>query len=328
MTISVDQIVDRRALRKRVTFWRVISLVLMVLAIGALVSATGIFDKFAEKNYDHIARVKISGVITNDKPLLTLLKKLKEEDAVKAVILDISSPGGSTTGGEAVYEAVRDISKNKPVATSVGTLAASAGYMIASASDHIVARRSSIVGSIGVIFQYADASRLLDKIGVSMNEIKSAPLKAEPSPFHPASDEAKAMIDRLVQDSFNWFVSIVAQRRDMSDFQVRRLADGSIFTGRQGVENGLIDAIGDEETARKWLIENKEIGNELNIVTWSPIRPSEQLFQNPAGISKGILSKIAEQFGLQFPSGATKAIKDVLPERLFLDGLISMMQTK
>lgn len=328
MTLSVDQIVDRRALRKRVTFWRVISLVLLVLAIATLLATTGLFEKFSEKKSAHIARVKISGVITNDKPLLKLLENLKEDDAVKAVILDISSPGGSTTGGEAVYEAVRELSKNKPVATSVGTLAASAGYMIASASDHIVARRSSIVGSIGVIFQYADASRLLDKIGVSMNEIKSAPLKAEPSPFHPASDEAKAMINRLVQDSFNWFVGIVAERRDMSDFQVRKLADGSIFTGRQGVENGLIDAIGDEETARKWLVENKEIGNELKIVTWNPVRPSEQFFQNPAGMSKGILSRLAEELGLQFPSGATKAIKDVLPERLFLDGLISMMQTK
>lgn len=328
MTLAVDQIVDRRALRKRVTFWRVISLVLLVLAILALTATTGFFKKFTEKNSAHIARVHISGVITNDKPLLKMLKNLKDEDAVKAVILDISSPGGSTVGGEAVYEAVREISKIKPVATTVGTLAASAGYMIASASDHIVARRSSIVGSIGVIFQYADASRLLDKIGVSINEIKSAPLKAEPSPFHPASEEAKAMIDRLVQDSFNWFVEIVAERREMSEFQVRKLADGSIFTGSQGLENGLIDAIGDDETARNWLIENKEIGDELKIVTWRPNRPSDQLFQNPAGLGNAVLSWFAKDIGLHFSSSTTKAIKEVLPERLFLDGLISMMQTK
>lgn len=328
MTSSVDQIVDRRALRKRLTFWRVAALLLLVLAVIGLAAATGIFENLIAKNNAHIARVQISGVITNDKPLLKMLKNLKNEDAVKAVILDISSPGGSTVGGEAVYEAVREISKVKPVATSVGSLAASAGYMIASASDHIVARRSSIVGSIGVIFQYADASRLLDKIGVSINEIKSAPLKAEPSPFHPASDEAKAMIDKLIQDSFNWFVGIVAERRNMTDFQVRRLADGSIFTGSQGLENGLVDAVGDEETARKWLVAEKSVSDNLEIITWSPVRPQDQLFANPAGLSRGVLAWLSKEFNLQSSRNATKAIGKLLPERLFLDGLISMMQTK
>ena len=158
MAIDAESIIDRRQLRRKVTFWRIVTFVILAGLIIALVKATGIGNLLGEKSRDHIARVKITGVITNDRPLLKLLGELKKDKHVKGVILNISSPGGSTVGGEAIFEAVRQLAEKKPVATSVGTLAASAGYMIASASDHIVARRSSIVGSIGVIFQYADAS--------------------------------------------------------------------------------------------------------------------------------------------------------------------------
>ena len=323
--LSADMIVDRRKMKRRLTFWRIAALVLLALAALALLSAAGAFENLGKKSADHIARVSISGVITNDKPLLELLDDLKDKDQVKGVILDISSPGGSTVGGEAIYEAVLDLAKEKPVATSVGTLAASAGYMIASASDHIVARRSSIVGSIGVIFQYGQVSELLDKIGVEVNEIKSAPLKAEPSPFHEASDEAKAMIDRLVQDSYQWFVSIVAEQRDFTPFKAKQLADGSIFTGAQGLENGLIDAIGDEETAKEWLVSEKELSDDLEILTWKPDRKSGGVFTNPAGIGRSGLNWIAKQFGLNPTGQSIDAIKQALPQRLFLDGLISML---
>lgn len=326
--MTPDQIIDRRAMKRRVTFWRIATLVLLVLAILGMLSAAGAFKGLGKKQADHIARVKISGVITNDKPLLDLLSDLEDEDQVKGVILDISSPGGSTVGGEAIYEAVLSLGKTKPVVTSVGTLAASAGYMIAAASDHIVARRSSIVGSIGVIFQYGQVTELLEKIGVEVNEIKSAPLKAEPSPFHETTPEAKAMIDRLVQDTYNWFVSIVAERRKFTDFKAKQLADGSIFTGSQGLENGLIDAIGDEETAKSWLVDNRELSDDLDILTWSPKRNTDGLFANPAGNASLGLKWLAEQLGFA-PSGqAIETIREALPERLFLDGLISMLHIK
>lgn len=323
--LSPEQIIDRRKMKRRITFWRIASLGLLAVAIFGVLAAAGVFKGYGKKAADHIARVSISGVITNDKPLLELLDDLKEEDQVKAVILDISSPGGSTVGGEAIYEAVLALAKEKPVATSVGTLAASAGYMIAAASDHIVARRSSIVGSIGVIFQYGQVSELLNKIGVEVKEIKSAPLKAEPSPFHPATDEAKAMIDRLVQDTYNWFVGIVAERREFTASKAKQLADGSIFTGSQGLENGLIDAIGDEETAKQWLIEEKSVDAELEILTWKPVRKVNGLFANPAGIGNTGLNWIANQLGMNPASRSLETIKQALPQRLFLDGLISML---
>ena len=324
--LSADEIVDRRRMKRRITFWRIVALLLLAASIAAVLWALGAFEGLSKQSSDHIARVRISGVITNDKPMLDLLEDLKDKDQVKAVILDISSPGGSTVGGEAIYEAVRELAEEKPVATSVGTLAASAGYMIAAASDHIVARRSSIVGSIGVIFQYGQVSELLDKIGVEVKEIKSSPLKAEPSPFKPASPEAQAMIDRIVQDSYQWFVGLVAERRDFTPLKARQLADGSIFTGAQGLENGLIDEIGDEETAKAWLVAEKGLSKDLEIYSWKPDRGNDLYPSNPAGKAATALRWLAVQLGLAAPAAPLHELYEVLPDRLFLDGLVSMLQ--
>ena len=111
---------------------------------------------------------------------------------------------------------MRPLAAEKPVVAQVGTLAASAGYMIASATDHIVARKSSIVGSIGVLVQFPDVTGLMDKIGVKLEEVKSSPLKAEPSPFNPTTDEERAMVRNMILDSYDWFVGIVDERRPLT----------------------------------------------------------------------------------------------------------------
>ena len=321
MSINADEIIDRRRLRKKVSFWRIATFIVLGLALLSMIGFGLNKAGLSSASTDHIARVKITGVITNDEPMLKLLKELEDDEKVKAVILNISSPGGSTVGGEAIYEAVRELAAKKPVTTNVGTLAASAGYMIAAGSDHIVARRSSIVGSIGVLFQYADASELLDKVGVKVKTVKSSPLKAEPNPFNPASPEAVAMIDRLIQDTYKWFVGIVAERRDMKEFEVLRLADGSIFTGSQSLENGLIDAIGGEDVAIKWLNEEKDISKELKVIERKPKRPNDSIFGNPAAIAT-----IARLFGIEIGNSEAKALEDALRERLPLDGLVSIWQ--
>lgn len=321
MSINADEIIDRRRLRKKVSFWRIATFIVLGLALLSMIGFGLNKAGLSSASTDHIARVKITGVITNDEPMLKLLKELEEDEKVKAVILNISSPGGSTVGGEAIYEAVRELAAKKPVTTNVGTLAASAGYMIAAGSDHIVARRSSIVGSIGVLFQYADASELLDKVGVKVKTVKSSPLKAEPNPFNPASPEAVAMIDRLIQDTYKWFVGIVAERRNMKEFEVLRLADGSIFTGSQSLENGLIDAIGGEDVAIKWLNEEKDISEDLKVIERKPKRPSDSIFGNPAAIVT-----IARLFGIEIGNSEAKALEDAVRERLPLDGLVSIWQ--
>ncbi len=321
MALNADDIIDRRQLRKKVSFWRILTFGIAGLALIGLVIFGARNTLFSGAGSDHIARIKITGVITNDEPMLKLLKKVKDEERIKAVILNISSPGGSTVGGEAMYEAVRELAETKPVVTNVGTLAASAGYMIASASDHIVARRSSIVGSIGVLFQYADASELLKKVGVKVNSVKSSPLKAEPNPFSPTSEEAVAMIDRVIKDSYKWFVDIVTERRDLNRVQVLALADGSIFTGGQSLENGLIDAIGGEDKALEWLRDEKEINKDLKVIEYKPKRPGDGLFENPAA-----LVKLAEAFGIELSGNDIRELESAIRERLLLDGLVSIWQ--
>src|SRR5690606_25195932 len=243
-----DDIIDRRRLRRKLTLWRLA--VLLILAAAAALAAEWYWgDMLSGATRDHIARVRIEGTITEDDKLLDVLRSLRETDSVKGVILTIDSPGGTTAGGEAIYEAVRKLAEAKPTVAQVGTLAASAGYMIASAADHIVSRQSSIVGSIGVLFQYPDVTGLMDKIGVKLEGVKSTPLKAEPSPFNPTTEEERAMIRALVTDSYDWFVGLVEARRGLSRDQVLALADGSIFTGRQALQRKLVDELGGVETA-------------------------------------------------------------------------------
>lgn len=320
---TADEVIDRRQLRRKVSFWRIVTFLIVAVAlIGAILFAAG-DSLFSGTSKEHIARVNIHGVITNDKPVLDLLIALKEEKKVKAVILNISSPGGSTVGGESMYEAIRDLAAEKPVASNVGTLAASAGYMVASGSDHIVAWRTSIVGSIGVLFQYADASELLDKIGVKVDAIKSSPLKAEPNPFNPASEEAKAMIDRVVKDTYFWFVDIVTDRRPLNRTQVLALADGSVFSGQQALENGLIDAVGGEEKALEWLQEEREINSDLEVVLYKPKRPEDGLFGNPAAIVH-----IAKIFGIELQDNSAEKLEEIIRTRVLPQGLVSIWQAE
>ena len=312
--MTADAMIDRRRLRRKVTFWRVVA---FVIALVAIVSAALWQTEFSDSTKKpHIAKVRIEGTITEDEELLGRLKDIAESSSAKGVLLAIDSPGGTTAGGEAIYEAVRKIAETKPVVAQVGTLAASAGYMIASASDHIVARQSSIVGSIGVIVQYPNVTELLKNIGVTVEDIKSAPLKAEPSPFNPTNEEERAMMERMVRDSFNWFVDLVTERRPLERGEVLALADGSVFTGRQGLKNKLVDELGGEKEAIAWL-ESKDIDKDLEVIEW---RKPEQVdllsLQSIAGLAS------ARLFGLQGNAGGiAEALQN---EPLFLDGLVSV----
>src|SRR5262249_29488743 len=158
------------------------------VAVVALVS-TKTAERAGLTESRHIARVSLEGLITEDRAQLKLLQSIADSKQVAGVIVFINSPGGTTTGGEALVAGVRNVAKGKPVVAQFGTLATSAAYIAGLASDYVVARGNTITGSVGVIFQWAEVSQLLDKLGVKMNEVKSGPLKANPSPFQPL-DEA------------------------------------------------------------------------------------------------------------------------------------------
>ncbi|NDW04483.1 signal peptide peptidase SppA [Jiella pacifica] len=318
MVNVAGELIDRRRLRRRLSFWRITAVAIAVVALIAVPFLVGIPSAFDGRSSDQIARVSIEGMILEDRKLLELLDELKDDDNVKAVVMRIDSPGGTTAGGESIYQAVRAVAQKKPVAAQVGTLAASAGYMIAAGTDHIVARRTSIVGSIGVIFQYVNAEKLLATVGVEVNAIKSAPLKAEPSPFGPPPPGAEDMIRRLVMDTYDWFVGLVAERRGIAPGEARRLADGSIFTGQQGLGLKLVDEIGGEEAVRRWLETDKKIPAGLKFVDR---KPEDDSSFSLLGSARSLAYEIV---GLDLRAGN-------LPSALMmkagqLDGLVSLWQ--
>jgi protease-4 len=274
MISEAELIVDRRSLKRKLTLWRILAVVLAIVAIAALLWETG-----GRKRADHLARISIEGVITGDQKTLDLLKEVNEADQVKAVILRIDSPGGTTAGSEAIYEAVRKISARKPVVAVMDTVAASGGYITALAADRIVARGNTITGSIGVIFSFPEVSKLLDTVGIKMEELKSGDLKAEPSPYRPVTEKVRAVSMDMVRDGYEWFTGLVAERRQMPMERVRELSDGRVYTGRQAIAAKLIDELGGEETAVAWLASEKNIAAGLEIVDWEP-KPAT----NPAGL--------------------------------------------
>ncbi len=316
MALRADDIIDRRRLRRKLTFWRVATLLVAAVAI-AVFGFWAMSDVLPGQSRAHIAQVRIEGTIMEDEELLDRLERIEKADAVKGVILTIDSPGGTTAGGEAIYEAVRRIAEKKPVTAQVGTLAASAGYMIASASDHIVARQSSIIGSIGVLVQFPDLTGLMDKLGVRLEAIKSSPLKAEPSPFNPTTEEERAMLRAMILDSYDWFVELVTERRPLSREEVLVLADGSVFTGRQALDRKLVDALGGEEVALEWL-KSKGVDGDLEILEWKPRRDGSFL------IAQTFTRAIADAIGL--PASGADLLRELGGDRLFLDGLLSVWQ--
>lgn len=314
--MDYDAIADRRRMRRKLGFWRAAALVTLVLAVAALAYVSDLLPADG-RGGPQIARIEVSGLITADQNLLKRLEDLRENDDVEAVIVAIESPGGTTYGGERLYDAIRAIAQTKPVAAEVRGLAASAGYMVAIATDHIVAGQASIVGSIGVIFQYGNVSELLDRIGVSVDAVKSAPLKAEPSPFEETSGEAEEMIARLVMDSYDWFVAMVAERRDFSREKALRLSDGSIFTGRQALDNGLVDALGAEAEIRSYFV-SRGIDEDLRIVEWQPRGEGGPFFLKAlAGAFGGWVGDVA---------AIPEIFEGLTDRKLFLDGLVSVWQ--
>lgn len=311
MSLDADTLADRRRLKRRLFYWRAGAIAALVLALIVLLAEGGFVLPGAQ-----IARVSISGIIVDDRAQQDMLEKIAEDSNVKAVILSIDSPGGTTTGAEALFESVRKVSEKKPVVAVLGTVAASGGYIAAISSDHIVARGNTITGSIGVIFQWAQLEGLFDNIGIEMREVKSAPLKAEPSPFHKASPEAIRVTQAMLDTSYEWFLRLVAERRNMDAAQARKLGDGRIYTGWQAVENGLVDEVGGEKQAIAWLASEHGISDKLPVRDWTPVYPD-------IGIA-GFAGRALGEAAVTTVDGLTGKTQQA--KRLTLDGLTSVWQ--
>jgi protease IV len=270
MSIAAEMLADRRRLRRKLSFWRVVAflaLIAIVLA-GGLAAAGRSPLRGVEQQ---IARISVDGFIRSDQHRMAdLFKRVGESNLVSGVVVSIDSPGGTTTGAEELFRGIRELAGKKPLVAFVEGTAASGGYITALGADHIVARETSLVGSIGVLFQFPELSKLLATLGIQVEEIKSAPLKAEPSPFHPASPEARQALRDVVMDTYDWFKDLVADRRKIGEAELATVSSGRVFSGRQGVSLKLVDQIGAERDAVAWLEREKGVRRDLPVREWKP----------------------------------------------------------
>jgi protease-4 len=321
MSLDSDVIVDRRRIRRKLTFWRVAAAVVAIAAIvtvGVVATPAGRGSFTASGS---IARIHIDGLIRSDNDRIEALERLEKSRAA-AVVVHVNSPGGTTAGSEQLYDALVRLKAKKPLVVVVEGLAASGGYITAIAGDHIVAQQSSLVGSIGVLFQYPNLTELLKTVGVKIEEVKSSPLKAAPNGFEPTSPEARAALDALVKDSYAWFRGLVKDRRGMDDALLDKVADGRVFTGRQAIDLKLVDQLGDEKTAIAWLVAQKGVTADLPVRDYKLSRGLGVLtfLRTAASITLDAvgLSAIARQVE---HAGFVQAV-----DRLGLDGMLALWQ--
>jgi protease-4 len=294
-----DLLVDRRRLKRQVSFWRILALLALVGVVGVGLGRIGWLER------PHVARLSVDGVIVDDPDRNRAIAEAARDPEVTALLVRIDSPGGTVVGGESLYRELRAAAAYKPVVAVMSELAASGGYMVALAAEHIVAREGTITGSIGVLMQTTDVTGLLGKLGIATEAIKSSPLKAVPSPFEPLTDQGRAATRLLIDDMYDMFVDMVAERRQMDRTQAARIADGRVYTGRQAKALGLVDALGGEEEARSWLA-TKGIAVDLPTRDLKIQRPEES-WADLVGAAVSALTG-----------------KTYLSERLKLDGLLAL----
>lgn len=264
MPLDADLLYDRRRLKRRLALWRGLAVLgfaaLLLFGLSWREETSGLIPGRA-----HVARLTVQGFIGDDRRVQEALERVRRDEAVRAVIVAIDSPGGSVAGGEALHAALTRLAERKPVVAVMGGTAASAGYMAALPAERVFARESTVTGSIGVVLQTPDLSELMARLGVTMNSIASGPLKDQPSPFRPLTEEGRAEMERVVRDLHAQFVARVAAGRAMTPTQVAALADGRVFTGREAMRLGLVDAIGGEPEARAWLAEARQVPADLPV---------------------------------------------------------------
>jgi protease-4 len=316
MSLETEIVLDRRQLRRRLSLWRGLAIAGLVLAIGGyLLSADKTSGLLAQK---HIARIAIEGTILDDRGQLEMLTKIRDAENVAGLIVFVNSPGGTTTGGEALYEEIRQIAQKKPVVAQFGTVAASAGYIVGLSADHIVARGNTITGSVGVLMQWPEVTELMGKLGIKMNEVKSGDLKASPSPFAPADEASLAVVREMINDGFRWFGSLVETRRGIKLADVPGLEKGRVFSGREALSHKMIDEIGGEAEAERWLQEKRGVAKDLKIIDWKPAVSG----------GWGLSASLADAAGGLFGAEGRQVAEFLARTRAFgtvgLDGLVSV----
>lgn len=278
-----DLMIERSKNKRKILIWKIVSM-LMLIVIFSLFAYDKEFifsspqDSKSSKK-EVIGLIEIDGMIIDDYKKVKKISEIAKNKSIKALIVKVDSPGGTIVGSENIYKSLRKVADAKPVVVVMNNLAASGGYLISLAGDHIIAHNGTITGSIGVIFQSAEFTALAEKIGVKLENFKSGELKALPNPTEKTTDLAREALMSSVQDCYEYFVNLVATRRGLTHEEVKKIADGRIYTGRQALNLKLVDEVGDIDSAVKWLNNNKRIPVNLELKE-IPLKSSNSLLKN------------------------------------------------
>ena len=216
---------------------------------------------------DKVACVELYGPILNSKDIVSQLKKYRKNKSINAVVLRIESPGGTIGASQEIYEEVKKIRESgKIIVASLGNVAASGGYYVACGADKIVANPGTVTGSIGVIAEFFNISELADKFGLKFETVKSGKFKDSGSPFRTLTTEERKYFQKLIDDSFQQFVEVVHQEREIDKEKLLKIADGRIFTGQQAKELNLVDELGSYEDAISLTIKMAGISEDARII--------------------------------------------------------------
>lgn len=272
-SIDVDNFLFINRIKDRVTFWRILSICLIFI-FAILIFNIDLSNK--KQDSDYIAKIKIDGTIWSNSFDEEKLAELEKDDNVKAIILEIDSPGGEVVSSEILYSFFKKISAKKPVVATIKSLGASGAYMVALASEYIVAYNTSLIGSIGVLMQSVNVNDLLNKVGVDVKLYKSSKFKAAPNMFEKADEEVNLVIDEEIGEVYNYFLDIFMESRKIDRKDALDIANGQVYVGKQALNFKLIDKIGDINDLLIYL-EQKEIKTK-NIIDYS-IAPDNNIMK-------------------------------------------------
>ncbi len=238
--------------------------------VMCLIFSASQIDPAYPPSQEQIARVNIEGVIYDDEYRLEMLREIQKRDDVKALIVNINSPGGTVFASEEIYGHIRKIADNVPVVSLMRDSAASGGYIAALAGDHMIAGHTTVTGSIGVISEVPNVTELMDNIGVSTTITRSSEAKGGVSPTHEPTPEELADKQQLIDGMYDWFRGLVGERRALSGNALLSVTQGTVYTGDQALDLGLIDEIGGHDEAMAYFETQDASLKDLEIVDWEP----------------------------------------------------------
>lgn len=224
---------------------------ILFMILFFVIGITGISSNGStlELSGDKVGLVELEGVILGSRKMVREIERMRDSNSIRAIVLRVDSPGGGVAASQEIYEAVKSAREEKPVVVSMGSVAASGGYYVACGADTILANPGSTTGSIGVVMEIPNIKGLLEKLGIQFNVIKSGKYKDIGSPYREMTNAEKNQLQNYIDDAYDQFVGVVSESRGLSEEEVLSFADGRVFTGKQALELGLIDQLGDYDDA-------------------------------------------------------------------------------